>query len=296
MAKQIDLINEIEAMVQDTSFTQTELLNYMNRGQREIAGGILLIYPDRTQIVSSPLPLLSANDTLTTSTSLPYIDMPSNFGREILALISSTSEQRIDPFMRSFAELLDYYPALGNTNRVTDAVVVGDLLYYQGMPSTAESLIAYYYRLPFNMATITGASDISFATNTVTDGGSGFGIFNVGQIVDVSGTSNNDTSLTITAVATTGATMAVSEDLTTEANTSAVIKSRPDGIPIHLHETLLTNYAAWKIQQRQNKTSMAPLYKDYFMEAMFQLESYIETVGEPVQLLSEPTYRGHSWR
>jgi len=286
MPSQSDLIDGVKEVVQDTTFSSARILQYLNQGQRQIAGGIFLQYPDRTQLISSPLPELETDDDLTTSTTVPYIDLPSDFGRALVALVSATNELRIE-VLGSLTELLSYYPELDNTNRVTLAAVRGKRLYYQGYPSTAETLTAFYYRNPYDMATLTGGTDISFATNTITDAGNGLGVFYAGQTIDVTGTSNNNNTLTVSSVAATGASMVVVEDLTTEANTSATIKSRPDGIPEHLHESLLENYAIWKIFERKIKNEQpmdihAKHYQGLFLSAMMNLESSIEQIPEPI--------------
>ena len=210
--------------------------------------------------------------------------MPSDYGRNLFFLVSSTNEIEIELY-NSYAELLRIYPNLDDTNRVVGAAVRGNRLYYQGYPGTAETLVGYYHRTPYDMATITGATDISFAdtTNVITDVGKGFGIFHVGQTIDVTGTTNNNDDLTITAVASTGATVTVSEDLTTEANQSAIIKSRPDGLPVHLHESLLENWCAWKIFERKVKNDVpmeteAKRYHGLFLGSMLNMEMAIETV------------------
>jgi hypothetical protein len=291
MATQAKIIEGVKEVIQDTTFTSARILDYLNQGTRQIAGGILLQYPDRTQLISSPLPLLQTNSSLTTSITLPYISMPSDYGRVLFALVSSTNELAIE-VVGGLPELLSYYENLDNTGRVTMAAIRGDRLYYQGYPTSAETLVAYYHRDPHDMATLTGGTDISFATNTVSDAGNGLGVFKVGQTIDVTSTSNNNTSLTVSSVATTGATMVVDEDLTTEANTSATLKSRPDGIPSHLHESLLENYAAWKIFERKSRAEKptdidAKRYYGLFMSAMLDLEASIETIPEPIQFKSE---------
>jgi hypothetical protein len=216
--------------------------------------------------------------------------MPSDFGRDLFFLASTTNSIEIE-IKESYPELLRVYPNLDNTNRVVDAAVRGNRLYYQGYPTSAETLDAHYYRTPYDMATITGGSDISFADNTIADAGNGLGIFHAGQTVDVTKTSDNNTDLTVVSVATTGATMVVSEDLTTEANTSAVIKSRPDGLPVHLHESLLENFVAWKIYARKikNNTPMETEAKRYhgpFLGAAMDMETAIETVPGSVRIMN----------
>ena len=291
MAKQTDLIDGVKEIVQSTEFTSARILQYLNQAQRNIAGGMLISYPDRTQVTSSPLPLLQTDSDLTTSITLPYIDTPSDYGRNLYTLVSSTTGLEIE-VMGGLAELLNYYQELDKTFRVTSAAIRGKRLYYQGMPGTAETLTAFYHRNPYDMNTITGATDISFATNTITDVGNGFGIFHAGQTIDVTGTTNNNDELTISSVAADGSTMVVAEDLTTEANQSATIKSRPDGIPVHLHESLLETYCAWKIFERKMKGDIpmeaeAKRYHGLFLGSMLNMESVLETVQEPIRFMNE---------
>ena len=291
MATQDDLITGVKEIVQSTEFTSARILSYLNQAQRNIAGGMLISYPDRTQVTSSPLPLLQTDSDLTTSITLPYIDTPSDYGRNLYTLVSSTTGLEIE-VMGGLAELLNYYQELDKTFRVTSAAIRGKRLYYQGMPGTAETLTAFYHRNPYDMNTITGATDISFATNTITDVGNGFGIFHAGQTIDVTGTTNNNDELTISSVAADGSTMVVAEDLTTEANQSATIKSRPDGIPVHLHESLLETYCAWKIFERKMKGDIpmeaeAKRYHGLFLGSMLNMESVLETVQEPIRFMNE---------
>ena len=291
MAKQSELIVNIKDIIQDTAFDSATLLSLMNEAQRKIAGGVLILYPDRTQVLSSPLAALSTSGSLTTSTTYPYISMPSNYGRNLFFLVSETNDLRIEVYS-AYGELLAYYPVLENTGRVIAASVVGSLLYYQGMPSTAETLTAYYYRKPHDMATLTGATDISFTATTlrIADAGNEMSKFKAGQTIDVTGTTLNNTSFVIASVETDGSYLTTTVAPVLEANSSATIKSRPDGIPEHLHEDLLVNYAVMKVFERKTiaeKMNMQNVeqYKGYFNAAMINLEAALEEVGEPVQLL-----------
>jgi len=284
MTTQAQIITGVKEIIQDSTFTSARILEYLNQGVRQIAGGIFIQYPDRTQIISSSLPDLSTNSELTTSITLPYISMPSDYGRNLFFLASSTNEIEIELY-DSYAELLRIYPNLDDTNRVVAAAVRGKLLYYQGYPSTAETLVGYYHRIPNDMTTLTGGTDISFTgtTNVITDAGSELDDFGVGQVIDISETTNNNGSFTVVAAPSTGATLTVAEDLTTEANTSAVIKSRPDGIPEHVQESLLENFAAWQIFQRKVKNDVpmdieAKRYHGLFLGALLSMEAAIESV------------------
>ena len=294
MAKQTDLITGVKEIIADTAFTSARILDYLNQGLRVVAGGVFITYPDRTQVISSPLPDLITSSDLETSVSNPYINMPSDYGRNLFFLSSETNDIEIELY-ESFTELLRIYPNLDDTGRVVAAAVRGGRLYYQGYPTAAETLAVHYHRKPYDMATLTGAADISFATNTITDAGNGLGGFYAGQTLDVTGTSNNNDTLTVSSVDATGATLIVSEDLTTEANTSATIKSRPDGIPEHLHESVLESYCAWKIFERKTKNDQpmeleAKRYHGLFLGGMLNMEAAIETVQGSVRFVNDDRY------
>jgi len=293
MTTQASLITGVKEIIQDARFSSDRILDYLNQGTRQIAGGMLLQYPDRTQLISSPLPLLLTNTSLTTSTSNPYISMPSDYGRGMVALVSSTNELRIE-VVGSLTELLSYYESLDNTSRVTMAAIRGNRLYYQGMPSTAEMLVFYYYREPYDMATLTGSSDITFTASTlrIADAGNGLGVFKTGQTIDITGTTLNNTSFVVDSVESDGSYLTTTVAPTDESNQSATIKSRPDAIPAHLHESLLENYAAWKIFERKTKNDQpmdvdAKRYQNLFMVAMLNMEMAIEETPEPIQFTTE---------
>ncbi len=284
MASQANLIKGVKEIIQDTTFGSDRILDYLNQGQRQIAGGIFMRYPDRTQVISSPLPDLSVNSELTTSTSLAYISMPSDYGRNLFFLVSSTNELEIELY-DSYTELLRIYPNLDDTNRVVAAAVRGKLLFYQGYPGTAETLVAYYHRNPYDMATLTGGSDITFTASTlrIADAGNELGRFYAGQTIDITGTTKNNTSFIIASVETDGSYLTTTVAPTDEANQSATIKGRPDGIPIHLHEALLENFCAWQIFQRKTKNDIpmdaeAKRYHGLFMGTLIDMESSIESV------------------
>lgn len=296
MASQAKIIEGVKEIIQDTAFTSTRILDYLNMGVRQIAGGLLLQYPDRTQVASSPLPELQTDNDLTTSITLPYIDMPSDFGRNLVSLVSATNSIGIE-VMGSLAELLRYYPELNNTGRVVSAAIRGKRLYYQGMPGTAETLTTFYYRTPYDMVTLTGGSDITFTATTlrIADAGNGLGVFHAGQTIDVTGTTSNNTSFVISSVESDGSYLTTTVAPVLEANQSATIKSRPDGIPVFLQEALLENFAAWKIFERKTKNDSpmeaeAKRYHGLFLGSMLNLEQSIENVPEPFRFLNDTGY------
>jgi len=287
MANQSDLITGVKDIVQDTAFPSTTILSLLNEAQRKIAGGVFILYPDRTQVLSSPLAALATTGSLTTSTTNSYISLPSDYGRNLYFLVSETNDIRITVYP-SMGELLNSYPVLDNTGRLVSAAVSGSRLYYQGKPATAETLTAYYHRKAYEMATYEAATiGFTASTGVIADSASGLGVFYEGQKVDISGSTSNDGEYTITDVETDGSAMTVS-GLTDEAESATVtIKSQPDGIPEHLHEDLLINYAAMKIFERKAISEKEHLQnidmvKGLFNAALLNLEAALEEVPEPV--------------
>jgi len=292
MSTQASLIEDIKGIIQDTTFTSANILAYMNEGQKKIAGGVLLLYPDKTQVRSSPLPDLTATDTLTSSLTLAYTSMPSDYDRNMYFVTSETNEIRVD-VLTSLQELLDYYPALDNTQQIRFAAISGSKLYYQGMPSIAESLTVYYFRKPHDMENYSVVT-ISFTEtgSVIADSASGLSGFYAGQTIDIAGTTNNNSVFTIATVESDGSELTVDETLTTEASgTKFTLRSRPDGLPEHLHEDLLVNYVAMKIFERKSivdsqKMGDAQRCKSFFNQAMLDMEASTERAAEPITIVS----------
>lgn len=160
------LLTILAKLVQDTSYDDVVLLERLNAGLLYAAGQVLL--PD-----------LVALNTVNTSVTNPYVDLPVDYHRELHFVASAMQHGEI-PIETSAIRFLKKYPLLDLQGHVQQVSVVGKQLYYQGKPATADTLTLAYYRLPapLNM---------------------------------------NDLS------------------------------AEPEGIPSHLHESLLVSYAAWKI-------------------------------------------------
>jgi len=293
MATQAVLIDKIKSIIQDTAFSTTDILAAMNECVRYVAGGALLVYPTGMQLISSPLPDLQTSYDFETSTSNPYVSLPNDYGRNLHTLISTTTGIEVALY-GSLGEILSSYPKLDSTARVICAAIQGTKLYYQGSPATAEELTMYYHKKPTDMASYAAAT-ISFADSgsRIADSANALDDFAVGQIIDVTGSSSNNRAFTITAVSDDYDYITVSPSPTDEsAGDTITIKSRPHGIPDHLHEELVVNYAVKELLKRQNiknpgSFQMADQFNQYFSRAMMNLESAIETVPEPVRIRSE---------
>lgn len=142
---------QIKRIVRNKSWSDSDILDLMNRGLTAIAGGMMFQYSDGTQALSPPLPDLMTSSTVTTSTTLAYVSMPADFQRNLFMLKSLTNGLRIMNLFSTFAEFLTYYPMIEYsplTCQVIGAARRGTQFWYQGIPTTAESLQLHYFRKP----------------------------------------------------------------------------------------------------------------------------------------------------
>jgi len=146
------LIARTNALVDDT-LLYTSLGNFINQGVSEIAGGMpsLLdgISDPLPNALTPPLPDLFTIDTVDTSTSAAYVDMPDNFQRDLQFVASATGSE-ID-IADSFIEFVETYPLLNKSGRISDVIEHGRKLYYQGIPTVSEEVTIHYYRKPVEM-------------------------------------------------------------------------------------------------------------------------------------------------
>lgn len=216
-----ELKASVNVLVDNPAMTSL-LGGFINQGLFEIAGGIpsLLdgIENPLPNSLTPPLPQLFTIDTVNTSTAVAYVNMPTNFHRDLqFAVLSTGSEVDIS---HSFIEFAETYPLLNKSGRISEVVEHGRKLYYQGIPTVSEAVTLHYYRKPTNMV--------------------------------------NDTDT-------------------------------PDGIPEHLQEALLVNFAAWKAYERlednlEGQTPNTEKYKRFFMEAMRTLELSIPSYSRGLML------------
>ena len=127
--------------------------DFINQGVYEIAGGMssLLDGIDNPlpNSLTPPLPDLFTIDTVATSTSVAYVNMPTNFHRDLQFVASSTGSE-ID-IAESFIEFTETYPLLNKSGKISEVIEHGRKLYYQGIPTSSETVTLHYYRKPVNM-------------------------------------------------------------------------------------------------------------------------------------------------
>lgn len=297
MPTQAELVSRVVSLLRDSTVTSATILSFLNEGQLKIAGGVLL--PDGQ--MTKPLEGLQTHTALTSSTTLAYISLPTAlataYQRNLFMLISSTQDERITLLnSNAWMRFVNGDYLLDDTGPIETAIVRGKRLYYNPIPTSAESLYAHYYRKPVDMAAVTGTG-ISFtaSSKTIADTANGLAVYaaGIGQQIDITGSTSNNGTFTVSTVASTGASMVVEEALVNEAaGGTVVIKSRPDGIPEHLQYALLTNYACAEIfryleSRLNNKNPRSDFHEGKFIQAMIDLNSWLPDIPGEVMTIED---------
>ena len=142
--KNADLIELVEQTIHDPSYSNVMILARINKGVGRIAGMV-------------DLPDLKSDDTVSTSTSDPYVALPSTAGnvfhkkKKSLFYAASQGQGREVHIMESWIKFLRKYPNLDEAGDVVDVCVRGDRLYYQPIPATSDDLDLHFFRRPAAM-------------------------------------------------------------------------------------------------------------------------------------------------
>jgi len=152
MATFIALQNRANTLIDDSSI-ENLVGDFLNQGVSEIAGGwpSLLdgIANPVPNTLTPPLPDLLTIDTVDTSIIDAFVAMPADFQRDLYLVASSTGRE-LD-IAHSFIEFIETYPLLDKTGNISEVIEHGNQLYYQGIPTSSETLTLYYYRKPVEM-------------------------------------------------------------------------------------------------------------------------------------------------
>lgn len=148
------LRTEVERIIQDASFTGPVIDGFLNEVQNEVAGGF---QSTLGSWITPPLPRLFTIDTIITSTTEAYVDMPATFQRG-LQFVASSDGNEID-IAESFISFSETYPLLNKSGSITECCEFGDIFYYQGIPVTASTVTLHFYRFPVDMEEATDIPD-----------------------------------------------------------------------------------------------------------------------------------------
>lgn len=129
-----ELRDEILAKSQDSSFTLAHIIRYLNQGLQEVSARV-------------QLPALVAIDgtTITTSASLNYVALPTNFQRNLYKCHSLTRNADVKIYP-SPAALDKLFADVDESGSVYGVAEYGSYIYYQ--KRAAESLQIYYLKEP----------------------------------------------------------------------------------------------------------------------------------------------------
>lgn len=150
MANLGQLNTAIRVITHDKSIS--DIPDRINEAVSMISGGVRM--PDGQ--VTPPLPELYEISTVETTVNA-YADLPDTYQRKIVMVIDSSGDEILPVnggdlyafklFINSISE-----KNLSETGSIYRACVKGKKLYYQGIPSDAETLTLHFYRLPVDMA------------------------------------------------------------------------------------------------------------------------------------------------
>jgi hypothetical protein len=147
------IVSSIQDILQDAAYTNQNIVDRINEAVNSIAAGIRM--PDGQ--ISPPLPDLYAYGTVSTSITLPYVSLPTDYQRSV-KLVYDSSNYKINPptggnyysfalFMRIISKM-----DLSETGSIYAVAVKGTKIYYQGIPTTSTTIGVHYYRKPTDMA------------------------------------------------------------------------------------------------------------------------------------------------
>ena len=146
MATLLELQAKVSDIIQDVSL-ESRIPEYLRRGVSEIAGGML---SGLGSFVTPPLPELFSIATVETVIDTPLVPMPVTFQRDLQFAVDSIGREIT--LYDSMIEFSQDYPLLNKVGRVDAAVEKGRVLYYQRIPTVAETLTLHFYRLPVGMS------------------------------------------------------------------------------------------------------------------------------------------------
>jgi len=95
----------------------------------------------------TPLPDLEISENVETKTDRAWVTLPANYHRKLNFCYSVAQNGRVK-ILKSLQHLKSKYPGLIQTGNVWHVTQSGGRIYYQGIPSTVDTLTLGYYKLP----------------------------------------------------------------------------------------------------------------------------------------------------
>jgi len=126
--------------------TTIDILSFMNKGIKEIAGEVLL-----PKLIETETTVLTVVDTA-------YASLPDNFMRNLHYCYSDTQSRKIKVY-DDVRLLYREFSRIDLAGSVVGISVRGEELYYQRIPASAETLRIHYYKYPTELTASSGQPD-----------------------------------------------------------------------------------------------------------------------------------------
>lgn len=129
----IALYTRVSRIIQDASFSESDIVDYLNEGLLAVCGEV-------------PLPELETSATLTTLTDADHVALPGDFLVHLRFAYSGDTNRKLS-ILNSLSRLreLTLHTVAGPVKRV---VASGGNLFYAPTPTTAESIKIIYHKTP----------------------------------------------------------------------------------------------------------------------------------------------------
>jgi hypothetical protein len=149
LATASELIADVRRLIQDDSYSDETILGFLNDGITEIAAWDNN-NPELGLVGSILLPALETRDTVATSTTDSFVELPEDYMRNLYKVTfeGQTAEVHILSNMRVLLDEWDNDLTRTGGGPVEDVTVMGNYLHYQPIPVVATELTLWYYALP----------------------------------------------------------------------------------------------------------------------------------------------------
>ena len=133
-----DLIERIMDKLQDPSLDSKRIRRMINE-----------IIDQAASTIPVPLPDLETFDTVTTHITRAYISMPDDFHRDLDFCYSAAQNDKIKIYGSvQYLRMQDDNQGMNRSGIIHGVARAGKRLYYQRIPTTADTLTLWYYRKP----------------------------------------------------------------------------------------------------------------------------------------------------
>lgn len=130
----VEILNQVETLLRDASYTREQLLDSVNRGLLEVAWSVFL-------------PKLQAKNTVTAVAGTFDVDLPADYHHGVYRAKNTTKDRRCTLFYNRLS-MEESYDGLGQEGDVEAVVDEGGTLHFRLSPPEDQTLELQYYTKP----------------------------------------------------------------------------------------------------------------------------------------------------